>query len=73
MEQDGVTANYIQLTTCGCTESGNQCRGQQCRCMKSSLWCTYACASTHSLSCVNDWCKNPFNNDKDDKDDDNDV
>ena len=27
MEQDGVPANYIQLTTCGCTESGNQCRG----------------------------------------------
>lgn len=61
MGQDGVPANYLQLTTCGCTEAGQQCRRRQCMCNKAGLKCTSACACAHYLGAVDDWCKNPHN------------
>ena len=37
MGRDLAPENYLQLTTCGCTEAGQQCRGRQCMCNKAGL------------------------------------
>ena len=61
MGQEAVPANYLQLTTCGCTQSGQQCRGRQCMCTKAGLRCTSACSCAHFIGCLDSWCKNPNN------------
>ena len=66
MNQEPVPANYLQLTTCGCTPLGLHCRTRQCACIKAGLQCTYACACTQSTSSLESWCKNPLNEPEED-------
>ena len=43
----------LELTICGCRESGSQCSTRQCRCRRSGIFCNgaYGCACAA-------WCKN---------------
>lgn len=62
MNQDAVPANYLQLTSCGCSQAG-QCRTRRCLCRKAGIPCTAICKCSHDdhHENIEDWCKNPFN------------
>lgn len=61
MTQEPVPENYLQLSACGCSRGGYQCRNRQCMCTKAGLRCTAACACGQGSDIEDDWCKNPNN------------
>ena len=69
MMQEPVPVNYLQLSACGCSRTGYQCRTRHCLCTKAGLRCTVACACAHGSDPDDDWCKNPNNHVTLDEDD----
>ena len=53
--KEPVQATYLQLTVCGCKESGSQCSTRHCLCRKRGMYCSGACECARAA-----WCKNTF-------------
>jgi hypothetical protein len=58
MTKKGLSAECVDIMTCGCPETGRHCQTFQCKCKRSKLKCTGACKCT-------EWCQNPYNIDID--------
>ena len=58
MIRDGLSAECLDGTTCGCTKTGRQCKMGQCSCNRIELQCTGACI-------YQERCQNLYNFDND--------
>lgn len=53
LTKEPLQARSLELTTCGCKESGTQCSTRQCRCRRGGMFCCGACGCGSAA-----WCKN---------------
>ncbi|KAI4813333.1 hypothetical protein KUCAC02_024665 [Chaenocephalus aceratus] len=53
LTKEPVQSTCVQLTVCGCKESGSQCSTRQCLCRRRGLYCSGACGCAHAAWCMN--------------------
>ena len=52
LTKEPVLARCLELTICGCKESGSQCSTRQCWCRKSGIFCSGACGCACAAWCT---------------------
>ncbi|KAF3854292.1 hypothetical protein F7725_022347 [Dissostichus mawsoni] len=53
LTKEPVQSTCVQLTVCGCKESGSQCSTRQCLCRRRGLYCSGACGCARAAWCMN--------------------